>query len=58
MWIFVEVGLGLKVDSVPIVSTSSSYKTGGVYQLGAGTGATGGGTTPAIGVSPYSNDAI
>ena len=47
---FVDVGLGLKVSSVPIIYTAYSYKIGGIDQLGTGAGSVGGGTTPVIGV--------
>ena len=54
---FVEVGLGLKVGSVPIVLTASSYEIGGTNLLGIGDG-TCGGTTPAIGLSPSPLDNV
>ena len=48
---FVEVGCGLNVGSVPIVLTASSYEIGGTDLLGIGDGICGG-TTPVIGSSP------
>ena len=52
---FVEVGRGRSVGSVPIVLTTSSYDIGGTDLLDIGDG-TCGGTTPAIGSSP--SDAV
>ena len=48
---FVEVGLGLNVGSVPIILTASSYNFGGTDLLVMGAGSCGG-TTTAIGLSP------
>ena len=55
---FVEVGLGLKVGSVPIVRTASVYEIGGTNRLGIGAGGAGGGTTPVIGTSLSSSDNV
>ena len=52
---FVEVGLGLKVGSVPIVRTALLYEISGTNRLGIGAGGADGGTTPAIGVSSSSD---
>ena len=41
-----------------IVCTASSYKIGGTDRLGTGAGSAGGGTTPDIGVSSSSGDAM
>ena len=54
---FVEVGRGCSVGSVPIVLTASSYEIGGTNLLGIGDG-TCGGTTPAIGSSPSPSDDV
>ena len=55
---FIDVCLGLKVGSVPIVCTASSHEIGGTGMLGIGAGTAGGGTTPTIGVSPFSDDVM
>ena len=54
---FVEVGLGLNVGSVPIVLTASSYEIGGTDLLGIGAGSCGD-TIPAIGLSPSPSDNV
>ena len=51
---FVDVGLGLKVGSVPTVRTVSSYEISGTDRLGAA----GWGTAPAIGVLPSTDGAM
>ena len=54
---FVEVGRGLNVGSVPIVLTASLYEIGGTDLLGIGDG-TCGSTTPVIGLSPSPSDDV
>ena len=53
---FVEVGLGLKVGSVPIARTASLYEISGTNWLGIGDEGADGDTTPAIGTSLLSSE--